>query len=94
MSSGKLLVASKCCNQCLFGPNKVVTDSRKRSILRGCVEHDEVFVCHKSTIRSADEGMVCRGFFETYPNRGQFRRIAERLGAVAFADPDTGEVVP
>lgn len=26
MSNGQLLIASKCCDQCLFGPNKIVND--------------------------------------------------------------------
>lgn len=94
MSNGKLLIASRCCNQCLFGPNKIVSDARKRSLLRDCASRDEHFVCHKATIRDASENMVCRGFFEAHRGTGQLLRIAQRLGVVAVADPDTGEVVP
>ncbi len=94
MSGGVLLVASRCCDQCLFGANKIVSDTRKRSILRDCVKQDKHFVCHKSSIRDEDEGMVCRGFFEAYPGVGQLVRVAKRLDAVSFADPETGEVIP
>lgn len=86
-------VASRACGQCLFGPNKIVSDERKDEVLEECENEDTYFVCHKSTIRDPNEGMCCRGFYEAHPGTGQMLRIAERLGAVVFADPDTGELV-
>ena len=87
------LIASRRCGQCLFGPNKVVTDASKRKVLRDCVREDRHFVCHKSSIRDPDEDMACRGFVEHYRGVGQLLRIARSLGVAREADPDTGEVV-
>lgn len=93
MKDHQFLIASRRCDQCLFGPNKIVSDSRKEDVLRGCEAQDRHFVCHKSSIRDPEEGMVCRGFYEVHRGTGQGLRIAERLGIAAFADPNTGLVV-
>lgn len=92
--SGGFLVASRACDQCLFGPRKIVDDERKAEVLAGCEREDRHFVCHKSTIRDPDEDMCCRGFYEAHPTTGKLRRFAEFIGVVRFADPDTGEVKP
>lgn len=86
------LVASRCCDQCLFGPNKIVSDDRKEEIIRSCLEEDRHFVCHKSSIRDEREGMACRGFYEKHPGTGRGIRLAKALRVLGFADPDTGEV--
>ena len=43
-------VKKKCCGQCLFSKNKIVSDTRKANILKGCVTNDNHFTCHKATI--------------------------------------------
>lgn len=91
---GGFLVAKRACDQCLLGPNKVVDDVRKASLLADCEREDTHFICHKSTIRDPDEGMCCRGFYEAFPRVGRVRRFAESIGLVEFADPDTGAVGP
>lgn len=64
------------CDQCLFGPGKIVSNARRASILRGCRKNDTHFVCHKT------EDACCRGFYDVDPCATNLMRIALRLGAV------------
>lgn len=77
-------VASKCCNQCLFSPNKIVSDRRKASLLKEIVQEQSFFECHKSTMNGG--GTCCRGFYEKFGHHSQMIRIAERLGAIEFVE--------
>lgn len=77
-----LEVKKKCCNQCLFSKNKIVSDERKKEIITGCLQEDSHFVCHKATIENKE--VVCRGFYEKHTS--QMIRISQRLGAVKFVD--------
>lgn len=43
-------VASKCCNQCLFSENKIVSDRRKVSLLKEIIQKQSYFECHKATM--------------------------------------------
>lgn len=78
-------VADKCCNECLFSPNKIVSDARKMSVLRGCMQNDSHFVCHKASIKGAD--VCCRGFYNTMDS--QMIRISKRLNMVEFVDVES-----
>ena len=62
----------KCCNECLFTQNKVVSDERKDEILSKCSHDDNHFNCHKAS------GVVCAGFYNEV-GTSQMIRIAERL---------------
>ena len=80
MPSGKLQVYAERCDQCLFGPNRIVSGSRAASVIQDCLKHDSYFICHKASNR--DETVVCRGFYET--QTCNLIRIAQRLGVIAF----------
>lgn len=91
---GGLRVAAKRCDQCLFSPNKIVSDKRKAEILRKCRREDGFFICHKSSLRG--EACVCAGYAEgeaRSEQRSQMLRIAQRLNMIVLVDPVTGEAV-
>lgn len=69
-------VAEQRCNQCLFGPNKIVSERRKREVLRQCERQDAHFVCHKS------DDICCRGFYDTHTSN--LIRIMQRLNGIEF----------
>ncbi len=75
-------VKKKCCGKCLFGSNKIVSDSRKKDILRDCTKNDSHFVCHEGTMKNED--IVCRAFFEQRSTN--LIRISQRLGMIEFVD--------
>jgi hypothetical protein len=75
-------VSDKCCDQCLFSPNKIVSEKRKESLLKKITKEQSYFVCHKATIKG--EETCCRGFYEKLGAQSQMIRIAERLGEVEF----------
>ena len=94
MSNQGLKVAHKRCDQCLFGPNKIVSESRKRSILRDCDRDQTHFLCHKGTLRG-DE-VVCAGFAEAQKRGEHYSKVlafALYLGATERIDAETGESV-
>lgn len=78
-----LKVCEKKCSECLFSENKIVSDLRRNEIVRKLKRKDTYFHCHKGSLRS--ETWVCRGSFEMMP---QMVRIAGRLGALQFIDPE------
>lgn len=79
-------VMSKQCDQCLYGPNKIVSDARRRQILRSLSREDNHFICHKATLVGQD--IACRADWDKRCG-GQLGRIAERLGAAEFVSEDT-----
>ena len=70
------------CDQCLFSPNKIVSDERKKEILEGCAINDNHFTCHKATIEDQDH--CCKGFCDSQSSN--MIRISKRLGMVKFVD--------
>lgn len=60
-------VCSSKCNECLFGPNKIVDNERKQEIIETCIENNSFFVCHKFGIEGDEvtigEEVCCRGFY-------------------------------
>ena len=81
-------LCSRRCDECLFGPNRVVSLVRKRQLIAECRRLDTHFNCHK-----APEGAerVCRGFFDELPGVGQLLRIMLRLKGVLTVDPEIGD---
>lgn len=73
-------VAAERCNQCLFGPNKIVSERRQREVLRQCERQDAHFVCHKAS--NSDQGVCCRGFYDT--RTSNLIRIMQRLNGIEF----------
>lgn len=73
-------VMAEQCDQCLYGPNKIVSDARRRQLLRDMAKNDTHFICHKATIEGRN--ICCRADYDRRPS--QMVRIAERLSAVTF----------
>lgn len=71
------------CAECLYGPNKIVSDKRRAEILRKVASQDGYFICHKSSMIGGNA--CCRGDFDR-GGGGQMGRIAGRLGCINFVD--------
>lgn len=71
------------CNQCLFGPNRVVSAARMKEIIQTCKRSDTHFVCHKAP---KGEDVVCAGFRANLPGTGQLLRIMGRMNAIEEVD--------
>jgi hypothetical protein len=86
-------VCERQCSQCLFSPNRIVSVERMQELLRITQRRaDETdFECHKGTL--AGRRIVCRGFYDTYPDHSQRMQVAGRLGLVRFV-PVPGEESP
>lgn len=69
------------CGECLYGPNKIVSNARRREILQEVHARDGYFVCHKASL--VGKTACCHGNWESHGG-GQLGRIAGRLGAVQF----------
>lgn len=78
------LLARERCDECLLTPERIVSAGRAKQIVRECERKDNHFICHKGSIEGLD--LACRGFYDSFPGRGQLRRISERLGMVVEID--------
>lgn len=74
-------VMAERCNQCLFGPDKIVSNARRSEILRKIRREDSYFVCHKASIAGVE--IACRGDWDQN-GCGQLGRIMQRLGGIDF----------
>lgn len=72
-----LKICDKKCDQCLFSKNKIVSEKRKKEILKGCVDKDQFFECHKGTIKGTVQ--VCAGYFERLGQGQQTIQVLQRL---------------
>lgn len=83
-------VQTEKCDQCLFGPNRIVPVSRMRAILASCKRDDGHFICHKSTVQGGN--VCCRGFYDANPEATNLMRIAARLKVIRFVkiEDETG----
>lgn len=68
------------CDQCLFSPNKIVSEKRMSTIVQGCIRDQTHFICHKT------KDVVCGGFDKTMGDYSQMLRIAERLKTIELID--------
>lgn len=72
------------CDQCLYGPDKIVSNKRRSEIIREITRKDSHFICHKATI--AGQRIACRGDWDQR-GCGQLGRIAGGLNVVEFVSP-------
>lgn len=82
-----LEVCEKQCDQCLFSNNKIVSDSRKKSLLKKIIKEQSMFECHKATI--AGKNTCCKGFYDQLGFHSQMIRIADRIGAIKFVEVES-----
>lgn len=76
-------VQRKCCKQCLFSKNKIVSDDRKAEILKDCEENNKHFQCHKATIKGVKG--TCRAFYDKCTNP-TISQMLESIGEVEFVE--------
>ena len=86
-----LKVKKKCCGKCLFSKDKIVSNERKKDILKSCASDDSHFVCHETTVYDNDgdavndsNNAVCAEFYKRQSS--QMIRISQRLGMVKMVD--------
>lgn len=76
-------VMKQCCNECLMGKNKVVSDERRTELLQEITSVQGYFVCHKASI-AGDQEVCCKGFYDKLGHTSQMIRISERLNMVEY----------
>jgi len=85
-----LLVSEARCDECLFTKGRVVSELRKRDILKHCYREGSYFICHKASLKG--RAVICRGFAESQDGAGnQAIQVAKFLGCIRYVDPATGE---
>jgi hypothetical protein len=75
-------VAEKRCDECLFGPKKIVCNVRRKDVLETCTRDNTYFTCHKYTQVGYDA--CCHGFYQQNPQATPAMRMAAQLGLVRF----------
>lgn len=86
-----LHVQLKNCDQCLFTDRKIVPDDRRDDLIKGCLEKDLYFSCHKDMVHNYSKSgreLCCRGFYDRYGTHSSSIRIAKALGIVKFVSFD------
>lgn len=76
-------IQKKCCGECLFTKNKIVSDDRKKDILLECKEKNNHFICHKASIKGLN--VICHGFYKQCTNPA-INTLFEKAGLVSFVD--------
>ena len=71
------------CNQCLFSTARIVDQERSDAIVKGCLDTDRYFICHKDR-KHGNHGACCRGFWDRYKNHFLAGRLAQLLEIVKF----------
>ncbi len=81
----ELLLASRCCGQCLTTRNRIVTGARAAAIVKGCRANGNHFICHKGS--AAGLIVHCRGVHNI--SGSDAHRFAVAVGVpVREVDPD------
>ena len=84
MSDG-LLLAARCCSQCLTTKSRIVSGERAAEIIRGCRREGVHFQCHKGS--AAGLNVHCRGVHDRFGSRAH--SFAEQFGIpIHEIDPD------
>ena len=79
-------VANKQCENCLLGPNALVSPEAVRQHLKTCREKDCHFICHKASMEGKD--ICCRGFYDTQTSN--LIRVMQRIGGIEFVELPEG----
>jgi len=79
-------VQIKQCDECLFSDNKIVSEARKKDVIRTCLKENTYFTCHKATAKNMN--VCCKGYWDMYRNKFNLGRIAQRIGGPNFVKVD------
>jgi hypothetical protein len=74
------------CAECLYGPDKIVSNARRKQLLNELECKDSHFICHKATMVGKD--VCCRGDWEQRGG-GKVGRFADWLQMVEFVDEES-----
>ena len=85
-------VYKECCKNCLLSKDSIVSQARRKEIVKGCIEDQSYFICHKASIEGKD--IVCKTFFDTLGHYSQMIRISERLNMIKFVEQPEAEKLP
>ena len=84
-----LKIYKSCCKNCLLSKDAIVSSKRRREIIKGCVQKQTYFVCHKASINN--EEIVCHSYYKQLGHISQMIRVAERLNAIDFVEQPESE---
>lgn len=77
MSLG-FVVMDRPCDECLFGPDRIVSAGRAAEVIRECIRDRVPFQCHKATIAGVD--VCCAGFADRFPGHTAGMRFSRAVG--------------
>lgn len=84
-----LLIAEAPCDECLLSKNRLVSEPRKRQILKECYEKGTYFICHKATLKG--RAVICHSFAKSTDGAGNVAiRVAQFFRLIRYVDPATG----
>ena len=84
-----LKVFDKCCKNCLYSADSIVSPERRKQITKDAVAEQSYFICHKASMKG--EEVVCKKFYGTLGHTSQMIRIAGRLNAIEFVEQSDDE---
>lgn len=85
-------VYKECCGNCLLSEDAIVSPSRRKGIIKGCIQNQTHFQCHKATIEGKD--ILCKAFYDKLGHHSQLVRIAKRLNAIEFVEQPNQDKLP
>ncbi|MFL5900951.1 MAG: hypothetical protein ACJ75S_07095 [Solirubrobacterales bacterium] len=84
--STELLLASRCCDQCLVTPERIVSGEKAAQIVRNCKAEDNHFFCHKGTL--AGKPVHCRGVHDRLGGSRAYRFALAYNIPIVEIDPE------
>lgn len=85
-------VYEKPCKNCLFTGDRVISPKRAGEMIKSCLENDQFFVCHCSSMQGGD--VCCRKFFDTQGDKISVIRMAKGFEMVDFIPLPKSEKLP
>lgn len=85
MADPELLLASRCCGECLTTRNRIVSGERAAEIIRACRRDGTHFVCHKGSL--AGLTVHCRGVHDRFGSSAHRFAVAMDI-PVREVDPE------
>lgn len=87
-NDGALHVHASLCSTCIFRPGNLMhlRAGRVEEMVETCMAGQGVIPCHQ-TLDDPQES-VCRGFFNRYKHEVSLLSVAERMGVIAYTNPN------
>lgn len=84
-------ICEKKCDECLFTKNRLVSFERAKELILECLENDQYFICHKSTLKWGT--VCCKWFFDKHKRDVLPIRLATSLNILEFVNTDDEPIV-